>query len=95
MKKWIFISLFFYQASLAGILPPLYEGIRELKEILNDQRLTTLLQSGDVIEEIKKTDVGYLIITNKQQLAVDVAYQPVSHPGPSQYKLIFHTPIVK
>lgn len=77
-------------SSAEALLPPLYEGISEIKSILISRELDQKLESGDVILSIQKNDNGYEIITNKHRLQVDIIYRPMPHPGPAQFELRFH-----
>lgn len=83
-------SLLLVSATTEALLPPLYEGIREIKAILEDPELSQELTSGEVIEAIEKNDKGYEIQTNRSRLQVDVHALPVDHPGPAQFELEFH-----
>lgn len=88
MKIWA--SMFLSLGHLSAALPPLYQGLAELKAILNDPQLSKELQSGEVIESLEKTETGYEIHTNKSQLQVEVHYKPQKQPGPVQFDLEFH-----
>lgn len=78
--------------SLFAALPPLYQGIEELKTILADEKLGQLLQSGEVIEDISKNNDGYLITTNRHRLQAQVVYEPAARPGPAQFHIVFRQP---
>ena len=97
MKKTFLIlcAVLVWQTSLSAVLPPLYQGINELKDLLNEPKLGELLQSGEVIEEIKKVDNGYLIITNKHELLAEVVYQTNRRVGPAEYTIVLHQPVAK
>lgn len=91
MKKLLF-SLYgclFLTGTLSALLPPLYQNIAELKAILSDDKISECLQSGDVIEEIRKTNEGYLIVTNHREVLAEVVYQPAENIGPAKFKIIF------
>lgn len=75
-----------------GILPPLYEGIKEIQSILSSPELGHKLESGDVIEKIEKTETGYKITTNKRELLIEVQYQKTRKIGPATYVLKFNEP---
>lgn len=91
MKKIFFglILLIAIQGQSFAVLPPLWQGVQELKTILNDKRLGEYLDSGDVITSIKKTDDGWVIITNKKNVAVQVSYEHSPRPGPVPFSLKF------
>ena len=76
-----------------GVLPPLYQGVKELQSILSSPELGQKLESGDVIEKIKKTEQGYTIVTNKRELSIEVEYQKTGKIGPAPYVLKFGEPI--
>lgn len=95
MLKYTYIialGIFFSQGMIFSALPPLYEDIAEIKAILEDQRLGQLLESGESIKEIKKSDQGYIIKTNHHKLYVKVIYKPNKMPGPAQFEIEFKTP---
>lgn len=91
-KYIIAASIFFSHAIIFSALPPLYEDIAEIKAILDDQRLSHLLESGESIKEIKKGEKGYVIKTNRHKLYAKVIYKPNSMPGPAQFDIEFKTP---
>jgi hypothetical protein len=74
---------------LSAALPPLYQGMKEIKAIFDDPDLLKYLTSADVIQDISKTEKGYLIKTNKQQLSVKVIYEASNVPGPVKFHLTF------
>ncbi|KPK33176.1 MAG: hypothetical protein AMS24_02040 [Chlamydiae bacterium SM23_39] len=89
MKKIIFIlsicSSFGFSA-----LPPLYQNSKEIKKILNDNRLYKKLGSDQTIENITKSEKGWIITTPKYTLKIDVEYLPKSKIlGPVDFKLHF------
>ena len=62
MKK-LFCAYFCISTSCFAILPPAWEGVRELKAILDDKQLSQYLESGDVIEKIEHLESGWQIMT--------------------------------
>lgn len=94
MKKGLFyLSCFsFFASTLTAALPPLFQDIAELKEILNDRQLGQLLQSGETINQITRTEKGYVITTNQSSLTVEVVYAPSKRPGPVAFSLKFIKP---
>ena len=92
MKKacLAFFSPFF---SLFAALPPLAQSSREIQALVADSRIHTLLGSAEAIEEIIRTASGYVVMTKKNLLRVDVEYQSASRPGPVPFKLHFHEPV--
>ncbi len=95
MKKFmgLIATFLLFSVPTFALLPPLYEGIKEVKTILASSDLSQKLQSGEVLETIQKNDSGYLITTNKHQLQVDVVYSQTGKIGPAEYELHFHEPI--
>lgn len=90
MKYFIFILLSFAPLnSLSAALPPLFQGMREIKAIFDDPDTLKYLDSGDVITDIKKTETGYLITTNKKEVLVEIVYESSSVPGPVKFHLRF------
>ena len=77
---------------LFSALPPLYQGLKELKAIIEDKKLDQVLNSGEVIMDIRKTQDGYMIVTNQHQVNVKVVYEPASRPGPIPFHVEFQTP---
>lgn len=86
----LFIVLFIRH--IEAVLPPLYQTSKEIIMIMSDEQLGKKLQSGEVIEKIEKNDLGYEITTNKNQLQVNVVYEPLQQPGPAHYNLLFNHP---
>lgn len=74
---------------VAGLLSPLSQELVELKTLLQDPALEQLVGSGEIIQEIKKTENGYVLTTSKQKVFVNVNYTPINRPGPAQFKLSF------
>lgn len=97
MKKFLcaMIMLMSFTAPSFAILPPLWQNVAELKAIFNDKQLENKLESGEVIQEIRKTDSGWTIFTNHNQLSIKVIYKKISQPGPAQFTLEFGNPLRK
>lgn len=89
MIFWVLAFLAFIEGKALALLPPLWEGVREVKSILDDPELGQWLQSGEVLLEIKKVDEGWQLTTNKGAVLVRVVTEPAKRPGPSTYKLDF------
>lgn len=77
--------------SLEAVLPPLWQGVAELKAILEDRYLGHYLSSGDYIVDIKKVDDGYIIISAKDQIHAQVIYDqpPAGFVGPAKFHIQF------
>lgn len=92
MKKVILtmLCMFACQQSAFALLPPFAQSMVELKAILNSKELAETFGMAENIQEIKKTEHGYIIQTHSQQVEVDVKYLPASRPGPAQFDLKFN-----
>jgi len=94
LKKSAFV-LIFILCSIKGFsaLPPFYQSSKEIKHILKDERLHEKLGSGQMILNIIKSQTGWIIITPKYHLNVDVKYIPSQKVGPVGFDFYFHDPI--
>lgn len=92
LKYAVAVAFFFQQAVIFAALPPLFEDIAEIKAILDEKRLSQLLESGESIKEIQKIEKGYVIKTNQHKVFVKVIYKPNVMPGPAQFDIEFATP---
>ena len=92
-KKAIVSSSFVYLASMTlfaeAALPPLYESLREYKELLNSTELASRLGSAEMIRDIKRDEKGFVITSQHHTLRVNVIYEPMGHPGPLKFHLEF------
>ncbi len=95
MKKIIFtLALFMFAGNISyAALPPLYQGIREIKAIIEHQEFSENLGSHEVVMDIVRIEQGYLIITNYSHMIVEVVYLPQEMSGPGQFELIFNNPV--
>lgn len=91
MKNWIFV---FLASTTFGLLPPLSQSTRELRELINDPRLYENLGGSEIIQKIIRTENGYLVVTQNYEMAVDVHYQRREERriGPAQFELEFQAP---
>lgn len=89
MKKTLLgvLLLTLVQGHSFAVLPPLWQGVDELKVILNDKSLGNYLDSGDAISSIKKTEKGWVIVTNKKRVTAEVTYENVTKPGPATFSI--------
>lgn len=86
LALFILTSIAFFDLGTASaVLPPLWQSRDEIKSLLDLPTLGKYLESGEVIQEIKKSEFGYLIITNKHTLEARIRYQPQSMPGPQNF----------
>ncbi|MGM0439619.1 MAG: hypothetical protein ACQEP8_00710 [Chlamydiota bacterium] len=77
--------------SLFAVLPPLYQGIDEVKAILDSSQIENYIGSHEVLENIINTKGGYLIVTSHSNIFVEVIYKDMGEmAGPSQFDLEFH-----
>lgn len=90
MKKLLTIMFLLIAQSSFALLPPLAQSIDELKQLLNDRQLGQKLGMAEPIEEIRRMNGGYLILTPQQQLQVDINYNPSRRIGPAQFTFEFH-----
>ena len=96
MKNFLLGCCLFIITSSVGFaaLPPFYQSAKELKDLLSDQRLAEKIGSGQMIQDIIRTEKGYLIVTPRVRLDVEVHYYPPKYGvGPSQYEFYFHEPV--
>lgn len=95
MKKLVLATLlsFSMMNSVAAVLPPLYESLKEYKALLEDPQLTKKLESGELIMDIERSDRMFTITTNKHTLDVNIVYDAQSQPGPQNFHFEFAEPI--
>ncbi|HSX25672.1 MAG TPA: hypothetical protein VLE89_01525 [Chlamydiales bacterium] len=90
MKIIAFVCL---AGSAFAALPPLSQGVRELQAVLADPHLQDELGSSERIQEIFRTENGYVVVTQNYQMRVDVQYQEMRRPGPIPFDLQFYPPV--
>lgn len=93
MKKYLVVTFLCFASQAFAVLPPLYQGKKEIEAIFSHPQFGETLPSGDVIQEITKVSSGYLIITNKRIVPVVVEYKKTQQIGPSQFTLEFKSSI--
>jgi hypothetical protein len=91
--------MFIQEVSLNGnyqVLPPECQTKREIDAIQRDPRLIEKL-GNQLVQEIRKVEGGYVVITDLCEMKVDVKYLPPSRPDiigePTRFELEFHDPI--
>jgi hypothetical protein len=89
MRSAFLVAAIIASSSLCAALPPLWQNVAELKSILSDEHLGSHLESGEAILDIKKTDQGWLIITNHHELPVHITYKESQMPGPAKFNIEF------
>lgn len=77
-------------ANATAALPPFYESTKEIRALLDSPQLGEQLGSGDAIQSISRAEHGFIVTTTKHSIKVDVVYDPVDHPGPAKFHLVFH-----
>jgi len=99
MKKFsrsLFLGALFCFSTAAfhveALLPPVYESVSEFKALITSQELTIQMGSGEMIRDILRDDKGFVVTGLRHTLKVDVVYDPISHPGPAKFHLVFHQP---
>ena len=91
MKKLIVVAcLFFCTQPAYALLSPLNQSLEEVRAIVQSSELEKYLPQSMPIIEIRHTEKGYLLITQKLQVWVEIEYLPSSYPGRQQFKLNFH-----
>lgn len=76
-------------SSLSALLPPLYQSTAEIKAVLSDEKLSDVLQSGDLIMDIKRIDGGYLIVTNHREIEAQIVYKKNHSIGPAKFDVVY------
>jgi hypothetical protein len=76
--------------SVEAALPPFYQSLNEYRALLNSPELAKKLGSVESIQEIQRTDSGFIITTTKHTMDVDIIFDPQNHPGPAQFHFFFH-----
>ena len=92
MKKILSIFLLLV-TPLMAVLPPAAQSKREIQAILESSGFQESIPSGDVVEEIKKVEGGYVVITNKRVVPILVHYAKTKEIGPSRFTLEFQEAI--
>ena len=89
VKSYV-LALSLFSTPLSAALPPVWQGIAEVKAIVSDPTLDKYLDSADILEGIYHTEEGWIIKTNRDELLVEVVPTPQSMPGPMHFELKFH-----
>lgn len=92
MKKILLSFVVTLPTLCFGLLPPLYETVGEFKSLINDERLTHVLQSGEAVMSIIRENDSFVITTNKSVLVVKIIPQATKLMGPAKYTLEFGVP---
>ena len=91
MKKWFLVC---FSWSLFGALPPLVQQGRELEALLAHSSFYESLGSAETLEQIIRTEKGYLILTGHYAMQVEIIYgSSRGQIGPTPFELKFYPPI--
>jgi hypothetical protein len=94
MKKTLIFAALAITSCLSleaeALLPPLFETINEYKMLITSDELGKRLDSGEAIVDIERREGGFMIITNKSTLEVDIVKDKQETPGPGKFHLVFH-----
>ena len=84
-----------FATTLFSALPPLAQSSKELQALLSDSQLQDNLGSGELIQEIIRTENGYVVMTRNYLMRVDIHYpiQEQRRVGPVSFELHFNPPI--
>jgi hypothetical protein len=88
MKRLILL-LALATAPAFAVLAPIHQSVREIKAIISSPELREYLPSAYGINEIKKVEEGYLVITDVHCLKVNVVTDLPMRIGPKQFHLEF------
>lgn len=83
------LSFILIAGSMEAVLPPLWQSRDEIKSLLESSEIGRYLDSSEAIKEIKRSEWGYYLITNKHTLEARIRYQPQSMPGPTNFSWTF------
>ena len=86
---FLFSTALLTSSACYGALPPAWEGVREIKAILDAPDLNQHLDSSEVINGIYREDEGWVIQTSRSEIHVKVESLPQSIPGPVKFHLTF------
>lgn len=89
LKIAALVILSFSTVSMEAILPPLYQTSKELRALLEPERLGKALPDGEPILEIRKNKDGFEIVTPRYHVQANVIYKQTGRPGPAQFEIQF------
>ncbi len=93
MRTALLFALLVSGQTAFALLPPFAQSCQEIETILKAPETANLLGEADPIDQIVHNETGYLIVTRKQELLVEVQYTKSGKIGPQPFKLKFHTPV--
>jgi hypothetical protein len=86
--RYLFLAVAVHGLGFSA-LSPLSQSLREYDTILTFPTLSDHISQGEIISEMIKVEGGYLIITNKQVVKVDVIFTERKTIGPAKFSLRF------
>ena len=92
MKKITLLSIIAISSFqfVSATLPPFYQSVSEYEAIIQSEELHEQLGTEHVIRGIHRTpEGGYIIITQKKTLYVEVVYNPTEVVGSANFELKF------
>lgn len=92
MKKICFTAFLLIASQGFCILSPLNQSIREMNAVLDSFELRKLNQSEE-IQEIIRTDSGFVVLTNDSVINISITYDSKTLIGPRQFNLHFEDPV--
>jgi len=75
-----------------AILSPLNQSLEEIQSIVQCKDLQKYIPQDQPIMQIHHIPTGYVLITDRTQVVVEIQYLPNERPGRQQFKLVFHEP---
>lgn len=93
LKIWIVGSILCCTCftTVEAALPPLYQSLKEYKALIESPELSQQLGAAAVILNITRESNGFIVVSSRKTLLVDVVYDPQDHAGPAKFHLVFHT----
>jgi hypothetical protein len=76
-----------------AVLPPLAESTREIQALMKDSHLHQILTSAEVVEQVIRTEGGYLVLTQKRLVPIDIEYHSQEKPGPLAFTFRVREPL--
>jgi hypothetical protein len=95
MRKALLAFVLLASSPISAALPPLAQSSREIKAILESRELYQILGGAEPIEQIARTENGYLVVTAHKELLVDIHYVASNKIGPREFELYFHPAVVE
>lgn len=93
MKKLFLFFALISSSTIFGALAPLTQSAREMQALLADRDLYEHLKSGEVIQAVIRTEMGYVVMTKQSLLRADIEYLASVQPGPRQFRFHIYPPV--